>query len=273
MLNLVEVRTSQGGLLGLPLDDISNGIVVEEIDGLDPVKATLVSSSFANLDGEQYQSSRRDTRNITLKLGLEPDYSVESVRDIRKRLYAYFMPKTEVTLRFYMSDGPAVDIVGRVESFESALFSAEPTVDISVLCFDPDFYDPIQKQVSWATVATDTEMLLTYDGTVETGLQFVLSLNRDLDQFSIYHRPPDGTLRILEFVSPLSAGDVLTISTVPGAKGATLTHSGQDGSVLYGISPQSNWISLLPGENYIRVYTGGAAIPYTISYTNKYGGL
>jgi len=273
MLNLIEVRTSQGGLLGLPLDDISNGIVVEEVDGLDPVKATLVSSGFANLDGEQYQSSRRDSRNITLKLGLEPDYSVESVRDVRKRLYDYFMPKTEVSLRFYMSDGLVVDINGRVESFETPHFTPEPTADISVICFDPDFYDPIPKQMSWNTVATDTETLLSYDGSVETGIQFVLNPNRALSDFSIYHRPPDGTLRILEFISPLSAGDVLTISTVPGAKGATLTHSGQDGSVLYGISPQSNWIELIPGDNYIRVYSDGAAIPYTITYTDKYGGL
>ncbi len=59
MLIKVEARTSSGALLILPLDDVSSGYVVEEIEGLDPVKATLVSSSFAQADGEQYH-----TRNV-----------------------------------------------------------------------------------------------------------------------------------------------------------------------------------------------------------------
>lgn len=273
MINKLEIRTAQGALLGLPLDDVSNGFVVEEIEGLDPVKATLVSSSFANLDGQQYQSSRRDTRNIKLKLGLEPDYVTNTVRELRKRLYGFLMPKTEVSLRFYMDDGLDLDIVGRVESFETALFTAEPTVDISIICFDPDFTDPDRVMVAGNTVSTSAEQRIDYAGTVEAGIAFTLNINRALPEFTIYHRPPDGSLRILEFTTPLLAGDVLHIDTFPGAKGATVTRAGSDFSVLYGVTPQSSWLQLLSGENYIRVYAEGAAIPYTIEYTNKYGGL
>lgn len=273
MINKLEIRTAQGALLGLPLDDVSNGFVVEEIEGLDPVKATLVSSSFANLDGQQYQSSRRDTRNIKLKLGLEPDYVTNTVRELRKRLYGFLMPKTEVVLRFYMEDGLDLEITGRVESFETALFTAEPTVDVSIICFDPDFTDPDRVTVAGSTVSTSAEQRIDYAGTVEAGVSFTLNINRALPEFTIYHRPPDGTLRVLEFQSALQAGDVLHIDTFPGAKGATVTRAGSDFSVLYGVSPQSNWLQLLPGENYIRVYATGAGIPYTIEYTNKYGGL
>lgn len=273
MITKLEIRTSQGALLGLPLDDVSNGFVVEEVGGLDPVRATLVSSGFANLDGQQYQSSRRDTRNIKLRLGLESDYVTNTVRELRQRLYGFLMPKSEVTLRFLMEDGLDVDIVGRVESFETALFTAEPSVDVSIVCFNPDFYDPDLVTVAGNTVATSAEQRIDYLGTVETGISFTLNLNRALSEFSIYHRPPDGTLRIMEFVAPLLNADVLTIDTIPGAKGAVVSRGGSDLSVLYGVSPQSSWVELLPGENYIRVYAEGAAIPYTIEYTNKYGGL
>jgi hypothetical protein len=118
----VEVRTSQGTLLVLPLDDVSDGLALEEVEGLDPVKATLNSSSFAGEDGEQYHSARRESRNIKFKIGLEPDYVATSVRDLRKRLYAFFMPKTQVSLRFVMSDGLYVDILGRIETFDAPLF-------------------------------------------------------------------------------------------------------------------------------------------------------
>ena len=273
MIETLEVRTSQGSLLAVPIDDVESGIYVKEIEGLDPVKATLVSSSFANLDGGQYQSSRRDERNIKLRLGLEPDYVTETVRSLRQRLYQYFMTKTEVDLRFYDSDGLVVGIVGRVESFDSAIFTDDPEVYISVMCFNPDFVELDSVIIEGDTVSTNTEMQVDYDGTVETGVQLTMNVDRPITEFTIYHRPPDGTLRSLEFAANLEAGDQLVISTVPGSKFVTLTRAGSDSSLLYAISPQSNWIEFQPGVNNIRVYAEGAAIPYQIEYTNKYGGL
>ena len=43
MITMIQAINAQGELLSLPLDDISNGFSVEDIDGLDPVKATIVS--------------------------------------------------------------------------------------------------------------------------------------------------------------------------------------------------------------------------------------
>jgi hypothetical protein len=273
MLNMVEVRTPTGNLLSLPLDDVSDGLILADVDGLDPVDATLVSSSFAGLDGTQYQSARREARNVLLTLELEPDYSIDTVRALRKRLYRFFMPKSVVNLRFIMADGLVVDISGRVEKFGSPLFSKEPKAVISIICNDPDFVDMTPVVLTGSTVSTSTETLVDYVGSIETGIEFVLSVNRPLTEFTIYHRPPDDILRKLDFAASLVAGDVLRISTISGAKGVTLTRSGTESSLLYGRSPQSNWIELLPEDNYIRVYAEGAPIPWQITYNNKYGGL
>lgn len=273
MLIKVEVRTPSGDLLSLPLDDISDGLILTDVTGLDPVKATLVSSSFAQQDGAQYQSSRRETRNIVMSMKLDP-FLDGTVRDLRKRLYAYFMTKSEVSLRFYMED-ITVDIDGRVETMETPMFVQEPQVDVSILCFDPDFMIPTPVVVSDNTVADDTETLYEYgnDGTVDTGIIFTLNVNRSVDDITIYHRTPTNELRILEFSAALVSGDVLTINTITGNKSVVLTHASVDTSVLHAISPQSNWTELMPGDNYIRVYTEGAVIPYTIEYVTKYGGL
>lgn len=275
MLTKVEVLTDQGVLLTLPLQDVSNGFIVENIDGLDPVKATIVSSSFAQLDGEQYQSARREKRNLIIRLALEPNYAVNSVQGLRNTLYQFFMPKSRVRLRFFSVGLPVLDIKGRIESFDAPKFTKEPTATISILCFDPDFFDPTPVLINGNTVATGTETTHTYPGTVETGFLFKLLINRAITEFTMYHRPSDDSLRALEFQSPLpmEAGDVLAISTQPGNKYATLTRAGVATSILYGISPQSNWINFFPGPNKLRVYAEGAPVPYSIEYTTKYGGL
>lgn len=273
MLTLVEARNSQGALLSLPIDDASGGYSVKDVEGLDPVKATIVSSSFAGQDGAQYQNSRREERNVKIKLGLEADYISTTVRDLRKRLYNYFMPKSKVDLRFYDSDGLVVNISGWVETCESPLFSQEPEVDISILCLDSDFIDLNEVVVNGMSTSATDEMLFSYEGTVETGIEFVFNINRSITEFTIYHRPPDGSLRTMDFAAPLVAGDILTINTVAGDKRVTRSRAGSVISLLYAKSPQSGWIELLNGSNYIRVYATGAAIPYAISYTPRYGGL
>lgn len=272
-LNTVEVRTDQGVLLSLPLEDISGGYLVQDIKGLDPVPANIVSSSFANLDGEQFQSSRREKRNLIFQLGLEPDYTSQTVRELRNNLYRFFLPKKNANMRFYTDDFPTVDISGTVETFDCPLFVKDPVATISLLCFDPDFYEPIQVTVSGQTTASTVMGNIDYEGTVDTGIVFVLNINRSLAGFTIYHQPEGEQVQTLPVVGNFLAGDVVEISTVPGNKYATLTRGGVISPILYAVSPYAAWTKFTPGNNALRVYAEGAAIPYTIQYTNKHGGL
>lgn len=272
-LTKVEVRTAQGTLLSLPLEDVSDGFVLTDVGGLGPVNATIVTSSFAQMDGTQYHSASREDREITISLEFESDYITNTVHDLRQRAYKFFMPKRWIGLRFYDSAGLEVDIQGVVKTCEPSIFTKEPGVDVTIICPNPDFYNRVPIVMAGNSTSGTTETLINYLGTVETGITFTLNVNRTLTAFTIYHRAPDGTLRIMDFAAPLANGDVLTIGTVVGSKGASLNRFGTVSSVLYGISPQSNWLQLDEGNNYIRVYAVGAAIPYTISYTDKYGGL
>jgi len=273
MITKIEVRSALGQLLTLELDTTDDGLIVQDIDGLDPVKATLVSSSFAQLDGGLYQSSRRELRNIVMTIGLEPDYSTTSVRDLRNQLYVFFMPKSAVNLRFFMEDDLVASIDGRVETFDTILFTKEPKVVISLICFDPDFVDLTPVQVLGDTVETTDEITVQYDGTVPTGILFSLMVDRTLEEFTIYHRAGDDVVNTLDFAANLEADDILVINTVTGSKAVSLTRSSVVSSLLYGMSPQSIWIELQPGVNYIRVFAVGAAIPFSIDYTTRYGGL
>jgi tail protein len=275
MLTLAEVRNVAGSLLSLELNDTTDGFVVKEIKGLDPVNAVLSLSDYAQQDGGQFHFARRQTRNIIFVLSLEPERATTptTVKALRNQLYSYFMPKNQVDLRFIDSGGLTVTTSGRVETFETPLFASESTVSVSILCPDPDLIELTSETVTGDTVSDTTETLVTYDGTVETGIVFVLNVDRTEDAFTIYHRKPSGEIVSMDFAGSLVDTDVLTINTITGTKGAVLTHSSVDSSVLYGISAQSSWIELQPGDNYIRVYATGAAIPWEITYTNRYGGL
>lgn len=283
LLKEVKATNSAGEELTLNLEDPSNGLIVKSINGLGPTKATLVSSSFANMDGEQFYSSRRDKRNIVIQLGLDPDYGSYSAFDLRNQLYKFFMPKTEVDLEFTMFDRFQTDflkqtwlphIMGRIESLEPAIFTSEPAVDISIVCFDPDFCDQSSMIFEGDTTDSLTETTLTYNGTVETGVLFKLFANRSIDDLTIFHRTPDNVLRTFYVDHTIEDTDELHVNSLYGDKYVNLLVGGSvTESILYAVAAQSSWVELFKGDNNFRVYTDGAPIPYTIEYIEKYGGL
>lgn len=276
-IDKVEVKNSQGNLLTLSLEDISNGYVVQDIDGLDPVKSTIVTSSFATMEGQQYQASSRDVRNIIIKLGYAPDVSInETIRTLRSRLYQFFMSGQPVDLAFYMTDGLVVNTSGRVESCEAPLFSQEPEMDISIICFDPDFISDELIELHTQFFTTDTvAQTITVDGTVPTGLTSLrFTANKTLGEFTIYHTTPAGVLNTMLISAPLILGDVVNLSTIKGKKSITLTRGSITTSLLWAVSPQSVWTLLEPGPNLFYMnadITDGVSV--LVDFNNRYGGL
>lgn len=273
MLQSLEVVNNQGTVLPLSLSDPEDGYVIKDIEGLDPVPAEIVSGSFANADGEQFQSSRRGKRNIVIKLDLRYEFVGQSVGELRSGLYGYFMPKMEVLLRFFDDLIGTVEIRGTVESFSAPLFAKEPEATISILCFKSDFLAPIPSIITGTTNSDYTELAFEYPGTVETGVIFRLFPTRWLTEVTLHHRTPDNIDSSLPFVGIINKDDQLVINTTPGEKGGMLIREFSERSVLYGISPFAHWITLKPGTNFIRVHAEGAAIPFSLEFTKRYGGL
>lgn len=274
MLTQVDITNSRSNTLQLPLMDASNGYAVRDIEGLDPVKATLTSSSIAQLDGAQPQNARRDIRNITMKIGLSPDYIANTVDSLRSGLYDYLMPKSNIDLSFY-KDGVVYAVVsGQVESFDNTMFSADPEVDISIICYNPDFSAPAQVSTDLNTTnGTDTNTF-TYTGTSDTGVIFTLSIDRTATSFTLYNTAPDNTVQVMAVNGSFVTGDVVTINTIPGSRVVTLTRGGITTSVLFYLDPTSTWITFQKGDNDFRAfYNDVTPIPYTLAYTPLFGGI
>ena len=273
MLSQLEVLSDQGTSIVLPIGEDRNGFYIKDIDGLDPVPASLSSSSFGQLDGEVEQGARREKRNIVLTVGLEPDYISRTVSQMRRELYRYFMPKSKATFKFYSDDLEVVSIRGTIEDMDAPLFTNDPQAVISIVCYNPDFQSLIETSLPGSTTSSGVDTILDYPGSADVGFLFTLNVNRSITGFVINQTLPDSSQKTFEFQYPLVSGDILQISTVAGSKFAQLTRNSTLKSAIAGVSPQADWISLAQGSNKLRVNVAGAAIPYTIKYTARYGGL
>lgn len=273
MLTKVEIYNAQGALLSLPLQDVSGGYVVKDISGLDPVKASIVTSPFAKMNGVLYQASNKGERNLIFKIGMDPILGTSSVSVRRSNLYRFFMPEAEITIRFFDDDALFVTIQGRVESFDAPLFTKDPEATISILCLDPDFIAPSSTTINGFTVADQTDRYVLYPGSVESGFVFNLFVDRSVSEFTIQNLTAANRPFSLSFVASLVAGDTVTITTISGQKSAKLTRANVTSSILTGVSPSSSWLGLYPGLNKIRVSTSGTPIPFSIEYFARYGGL
>lgn len=273
------VATSpNGSLLTLQLGDTSSGMYVQKFTGLDPVKANIVSSQFANQDGAQFQSSVLPTRNITFTVGLDPDPSVNTVRGLRNNFYSVFRPKTPVTLKFFVDDTDdsvedGYQIVGYVESCLSEMFDQTPVVNVSIICMDPDFIDPVPVTVSTLLTTDTIPTHFSYTGTEETGLVITLNVANPISEFDIYYTDANSTVWTMDVQASLLAGDVVTISTVPGNKYINLKRSGVITSMLYAVPLQATWPQFAPGDNWLRVYSSGPANTASVTYSKRFGAL
>ena len=142
MLTAVSVVPPVGAFwpaLTIPIQQHNpDGAFAEKVDGLEPVAAEISTNSYNQLDGDFYVGSRVPKRNIVLHLVMEPGGS-NSVSDIRRNLYGYFMPKMNITLQFDFSDRASVLIDGYVESWDSDRWSSDPDAAISIVCPKPNF--------------------------------------------------------------------------------------------------------------------------------------
>ena len=134
MLTNVELVSDYNFSLSLDIGDDSTGYFIDDIEGLDFIKATTSSKKVPNIDGEVYSGfATKDIRDINVKLAYEPNEGNPTVKSLRDALYRGFPPGSNITLRFTDSEMPEILFIeGVVEDIDSPLFSPTPTATISI---------------------------------------------------------------------------------------------------------------------------------------------
>ncbi len=269
MLTKVEVINQLGDNLAIPLGGVHAGYIIDSIDGLDPVKATLSSSPRALLAGEVFQASRREKRNLILNLDLEPDYVTTTVEGLRQSLYRYVSPGEPITVSLYFDGVQKAKIAAVVEDVGSPLFSKESKVTISLICFEPDFMG-YPRTISATSVGTSAKHDITNVGNLRAGMKFAIKFKAATSGFTIVNNKDSGTFT---YSGTILINDIFEINTIPGEKSIKRRRGNTLDSVLAGVNPASRWIQLLPGPNAVVVTASSGAVDTTISHVERYGGF
>lgn len=268
----IEIFSPYQQKLTLVFGESDTGFHIREIDGLDPTKSNISTSTFSRQAGTQKQTSRREARTIKIRLGFDIWYGPATVELLRRQLYQFLMTGMSVSCRFYLESGLVVDVWGEVEDFVSPRSVEDPEATIQIYCFDPDFLgaSPIFSGDS----TNDQEVsVLDYDGSVPAGFRFKIYATRDLPRIDLKVAKSPIIDQHLIFDMPTPEGTQLEISTIPNQKGAWHVKNGERTSVLQGILGNSVYPELHPGSNLIRLSMGGAPVPFTMAYTHRYGGI
>jgi len=108
---------------------------VISVEGLNPPKAQINTSTIVGLDGSRFNSSKLENRNIVIQVRLNGDIETN-----RNNLYKYFITKESCTV-YYSNSIRDVYIKGYVESVEVSPFTDNEIMQISIICPQPYFKD------------------------------------------------------------------------------------------------------------------------------------
>lgn len=277
-----------------------SGFIIESIEGLGPVKATVHFTELATFDGAVDNSARLDSRNIVMKLRFLENPTIE---DTRLSTYKYFPIKQNITFTIE-TDNRLCSTIGRIESNEPEIFSNEEGCQISILCPDPYFYavsdelltfygvnplfefpfsneslsDPL---IEFGEIYTMTEGTIYYEGDAEVGILIEIHAIGEASGLTIYN---SGTRKFMKISdsklaalmgSGIVAGDRITINTTRGNKGITLLRNGVVTNILNALEKPISWFTLVKGNNTF-VYTadeGLTNLQFRISHKIVYEGV
>lgn len=280
MLTKVKAYSSWLSAPTLLFDELGRAetdlIQILNIEGLDPVPASVNTSPYGSVDGESHTGSNIPSRNIVLTLHPNPNWDTWTYANLRRLLYSYFMPKRATRLVFYSDDMVPVEIYGIVESVGVNLFSKDLELLVSIICPSPYF------TALDATVLTGQSVrpgglvtVVDYGGTIESGVRAKVSYVSGASPTDIGIQIGDPSLSYFNVESAVDAVSYFDMSSFPMMKFVRNIGigSGVITNLLHKKEDGSSWPVLQPGENEFSVITDQGVQDWELSYFERFGGL
>ena len=263
--------------------------LLADVDGLYEMASTVNLMSNSMLDGASFQSTVLPKRNIVLTLKDISDFTSH-----RAFLNTLFVPKSKGTL--YFDEGNEhrkIDYY--VEKVTSDGINAYRTIQVSLICPDPYFYDLYDTSFTMSSfmpsfsfrhafTAAKEEFgyrqkekikVINNDLSVDgTGMTIKMLCNGSVKNPSITRVEDHAHIYIGTAEKPLNlvAGDVVTVTTDNGNKKVTLTHDGNTSNINQYLSEDSSFLQLSRGTNSIGYSAdeGVDSMIIGISYRQRY---
>lgn len=304
MIRSLTVTNPSGKSLTMELENPKkSGFFVAGITGLGPPKADINTTRRAGSDGSVHNSSKVESRNIVITLVYYTDnQNYDDVETLRHKTYTFFPIKRQITLHF-VTDSRKASITGYVESNEIGFFTGSEGSQISIICNDPWFisedsgvtnlklstveplfqfpvsFVPYNGTIEFSRKKTTVTGTIPYYGDIETGFTMRIKClsvtgnitvsNMDtLERFVI-----DSSIVGKITNSPLSAGDVVVISTHSGQKTAKLFRNGLYKNIIAAVKKDSTWLKLHSGDNNLAASSVSGLVEVSLDLVVLYEGL
>ena len=314
MFKSVTVTNYRGDSLELPLTWPNDaGLLISKIDGITPGNVQVNSQDFAVLDGGIYNSSRMQTRNITIEFyygwaGMIPNDQNHDVETARHIAYQYFPVKTQVRLDF-LTEERNLSIWGYVEGNDTDIFSEHEKGQVSIVCPDPYFYEKDTVAYTIGSVIPEFEFPFSnesldsplicfgdwgsryvydvgYNGDIEVGAIIRIYFAKDpsgLTDIEIHNADHNTvlSLNLAEIQSntgvTFAVNGSLVIDSVRGQKDVYYELYGKKTSIIgYFDVMNFPWMYLTPGKNQFAVLMDEQSrddVIITIEHRGAYGGV
>lgn len=301
MIYSLAVTNFLGDRIRLELGKPENtGFLIKSITGLGPVKANVNTTEVATNDGSMFNSARLSQRNIVIQMVFVNSIYGEDIEEIRQKSYKYFPIKKNVEL-VIETDNRYVRTTGYIESNEPDIFSKQEGTQISIICPDPylysasedgdnvtDFYsiDPMfefpfsnesltEPLLVFGEIQIKTEGVITYTGDSEIGVMIYIHAIGPAEHINIYNTETREVMTIdtvkLEKLTGrgLIAGDDIIINTLKGEKSITLVRSGVSYNILNCLDKNTDWFTLVKGDNIFAFTADSGVINLQFRIENK----
>lgn len=278
-----------------------SGLIIDNIEGMGPPTATINANEVATMDGGIFTSARMGERNLVISFS--PMFN-PLVEDSRLKVYKYFPPKKQVSVEIITDRRDAI-CYGYVESVEPDIFSEHETIQVSIVCPDPFFYEleqsvyvfsginpmfefPFKNDsvtdnlIEFGEIREDNRSTLDYHGDVDAGILITCHvMSGSVENLRIWnvesreHMDID-THKITTLTGiTFSQGDDIIINTKVGEKSVQLLHEGKYYNIISCINKDADWFQLTTGLNtftFVADY-GETGMMMTVTWRNAYGGM
>lgn len=247
-----------------------------DVSGLGPAPVDVYIQQSLQ-EGGVYKGRRPQNKEITFKIGLNPDYSTnQTALDLRKILYSMLSPNIGDYVWISLMDSPTTEqshIYGYVKDFQINQFSNSPEVLVVIACVDPYFSGPTKE----TTLPTGRAAFsVTNVGDAPTGFlwEIIFTGNRASGITLTLDQPWTGEIVMMDTTYSFVTGDKLQYSTVPGARYLHVIRAsdGVDVNIVSTMTGDSSWIMLPDGtSNFICDATAWNWSKF--EYTPQYWGI
>jgi len=249
-------------------------IQIRNIDGLDPVKATVNTSLYGSVDGASYVGGSVAGRNLVLTIHPNPNWDNWTYEALRKLLYSYFMSKRSIRLVFESDDMAPVEISGIVEDVAVNPFNKDQEIQVSIVCPNP-YFSSVDPVVLTGQSNMSQPVVIDYKGTIETGFKVKVTYVSGTAPTTIEVQVGEPQVTDLVVSSGVDASNYYEMNSVAMRKYVQNINIGS--GVITNILPKvlegSTWPLFQPGENEFLVITNQGVQDWELTYFEQFGGL